>query len=338
MEFSRVLTDKIDKSLYKEYKVSNLKVGEKATLIGKLDIAHGKTSTDKPYLMAKITDSTGTITAKIWDNKPLYTELTDKDTGKLVEVQVVVSETGKYKNYEIDNISFIADSEKMKAVTPTELELKDLLRNQIHKIMNTFLKDVVCAVLANPRIVKNLFTCPATEKTAYSYRGGLAHLIIDTVELAEQTAVTLNGNFWSNSLEVQRDLLIAGAILCNVGRVVTLSINDEGTIDKTIEGQLENDSLYSREITGREVDNVLAKTKDGKFIHEKDEALIAELLHMISSSRSVLTVPRSKHAMILSNINNIIYTKGLFEGLEKENILNEKFSRAYDNSRIYYLG
>jgi hypothetical protein len=50
---------------------------------------------------------------------------------------------------------------------------------------------------------------------------------------------------------------------------------------------------------------------------------------------SSLVLPRSKHALLLSDIVSIVFTKGLFDNLEKTT--NEKFTRAYDNGRTYAL-
>ena len=41
--------------------------------------------------------------------------------------------------------------------------------------------------------------------------------------------------------------------------------------------------------------------------------------------------------MILSNINNMVYTKGLFESIEK-NTTSGTFTKAYEAGKQYYIG
>ena len=62
---------------------------------------------------------------------------------------------------------------------------------------------------------------------------------------------------------------------------------------------------------------------------------------MIVSSKSKLEynpsiTPRTKHAMLLADIVSMVFTKGLFENLEKNNE-GEKFVKAYDAGRNYVL-
>ena len=347
MKYVKVFKEVFDKSDYIEKNINQLKANDRVIIRGKIDIKDAKTKAGKDYLSVKITDSTGTISQNIWNNLDLYPYLASKeDNEKIVEVCGKISVNGIYKNLEIENIAVVEKETELEKKPEIE-ELKNELRNRIEKISHVFLRDLVNSVLSRQDVLDRLFVSPATEKTAYNYEGGVAHLMIDTIDMTDTVALEINNSFWPSSLEVNIDLLLASSILSNVGRLFTLKIDEDGLIEKTLQGHLENDTVISRDIVSKEIEVVLNKTNDDgslKYENPKEfEDLIAELLHIISSSKGrvefgALVIPRSKHAMILSNISNIVYTKGLFENLERENVLDEKFSRAYNNGRNYYLG
>lgn len=343
-EYLKTFNEKFDKKDFIEAKIDTIKVGDKVTITGTALFKKGTNSKGSPYLLFMIKNNSGMVSQFLNKDMPIYDFVKDNVSNDTkVEIQFVVEKAEKkYRNVLIENISVVNIVSDMKI--PTEEELKTELKKQIKKVKNLFLRDLISEMLRDETIANNLFVAPATEKTAYNYKGGVAHLLIDTMEFAEKFSSMINLALLG-CVEVDSDLLITGAFACNIGRVLTLEIVD-GKIQKTLKGQLETDVICSREITGKAVENLLAKEDEsGNKYYDISIDKVEELLHMVSSSKAKLeygsmAIPRSKHAIWLSDINSIVYTKGLFENLEntQENLVNEKFTRAYDNSKVYYIG
>lgn len=330
-----------DKDLYKDTKLKELKIGDKATLVGKAFIKKLTNKNDQPYILLKLSSEGFEVSQFIWNNLPIFDYVDNYiEDGAFVEIQAIIEGNQEKLSMDIKNISILTSSRYV----PTEEELKKELRERIENINTPFLKSLIVDILNHSTVKENMFISPATEKTAYNYRGGVAHLIIDTMDLARNTAVGLNEGFGKQSSLLDVDLLVATAFLCNIGRLFTLRMNSD-LIVKTDEGQLENDAIYARDILSKAIDNVLNKRdEDGVNIFNIKKEYLNELLHIVSSAKGrpefgSLTTPRSKHALILSNINTIVYTKGLFDNLESENKLTkENYIRSYENGKVYFIG
>lgn len=325
-----------------EYNVKNIRDcvnNEKVSIKGKIKIEEKSTKNGAPYFTLTISDSTGKITSAAWNNSQLFKFLTLDDSDSFVQIygEVII---GKYTNMNVDNIIFIENDE---SETENSLDLSTLkteFTKRINMISNEQLKKVVNYALKD---FKNLENIPFTEKTAYNYKGGLMHQIIDSCDMVSSIVDCINCGFYKDSTLLNEDLLLAGAILGNLGKAITLEFKDNNIV-KTFKGQLDEDSIYSREIATNAVNKVLKELKkENNTKYDDFEKLLIELLHMIASikentSWGTLTTPKSKHAMILAHINNLTYTKGLFENLEKSKFPGNDFVKPYENSRNYYVG
>ena len=81
--------------------------------------------------------------------------------------------------------------------------------------------------------------------------------------------------------------------------------------------------------------------KEGNPLFNVETDMIKELIHMLVTSKSKLeynpsVLPRTKHAMLLADIVSMVFTKGLFENLEKNNE-GERMAKAYDGGRSYLM-
>lgn len=328
-----------DESIYTEKTIKDCVHNEKVALDGTLSLVEKKTKNGAPYFLATITDKTGSINCAVWDNTPLYKLLSIADNGNHVKVYGIAS-IGKYKNIDIKQMQFVEyeEEEIVEEESATSIpNLKKALEIRVDKITNEYLKAI--ANEAINIVGDTLEVAPFTEKTAYNYKGGLLHEVIDACDMASAIVDSINCGFDNNSTILNEDILLVGCILANLGKTRTLTITN-GIPTKTFDGMLEEDAIFSREIAYLATSRVMETIP----IEEKDayDNIFKEILHMVASVKGnktfgALSVPRSKHALILSEINNIVYTKGLFENLEKEPSM-DGFSKAYDNGKNYFLG
>lgn len=356
MKITKTFMENFDSKEYINKKIKECNADEKVTLKGVLNIESKTTKKGLPYYSLSIKDKSGKIFTAIWNNNPIFDFLNvETDQNKNVEVNGSIY-TGSYKNINIDNITFLEEENETEEddVYLNLQQLENEFEKRLSLILNEQFKNVLKYVFDEETLEK-FKTVPSSEKTAYNYKGGLLHSVIDSCDIVNSISDSINCGFWNNSTILNEELLLMGAILGNIGKTVTLQINDKGIISKTLKGTLDEDSIYSRQIVEKAIDKVLNDIKNEEIDLEDESAVtlkneklahyenvFMELLHMIASIKNnvnwgALSTPRSKHAIILSHINNIVYTKGLFETLEK-NRNNSLFSKPYDNGKSYYLG
>ena len=355
MKILRSTNETLDKSLYEKCNIAEVNHGNKVCLTGILLVQTRTTKSGYPYFLITVKDNTGAVSQPVWNSLDLYKSLSLKDNESFVEVYGTISTSGAYKNLSADGICFVEkeqedlDEEAVKSGFPTIEDLKNELNVRVGKISNSFLKQVVLTAIKNH--TESISESPFSEKTAYCYKGGLLHQMIDICDITSSVVESINCSFWSDSLILDEDLMLTGALLCNLGKIKTLKMNENGMVEKTLLGQFEGDSIYSREITSNAIDSVIESIKENEKELSEDKKtnldtlnlVSVELLHLISSSKNsvsfgAVSTPRSKHAAILSSINNIAFSKGMFEFLEKNTPKEELFSKPYDNGKNYYIG
>lgn len=324
-----------DASIYAEKTIKECSHREKACIVGTLKLKEKQTKNGLPYYILTIVDKTGLVSCPAWNNTALYKFLEPSDNGKLVRVYGEIS-IDDYTNIEIKQIQFVKEPEEEKEEVVSISNLKVALNERVARITNDYMRNI--ATKAIEFVGDKLDVAPFTEKTSYNYEGGLMQEIIDACDVATAMTDTFNCGYNKNSTMLNEDMLLTGVILCNLGKTRTLTI-ENGIPVKTFDGSLDEDAIFSREIAFKVITDVMESIP----LEEKDsyDKVFKELLHMVASAKGnkaygALSTPRSKHALILSDINNIVYTKGLFERLEDSS--NEEFTKAYDNGKNYFLG
>lgn len=328
--------------------ISSLNAGDICKLEGRISVNKKKTSKGAEYYQIVISDTSNKNINTIVFNqaKELYTFLEENPCNNCKgTIYTKITQNGQYKNMEIHKIELeFEDPLSEEEVSEKSENVMELIFDKINHIVNPGLKAICEHIYSNPSFVKKFSVAPATEFSAYNYCGGLGQMTVQTAIFAEEIASAINcDTTYENSLLVDTDLLITGALLCNIGRTFTLEFDETcSKINKTEYGILENDLAIARTSVLEAIKEVKAiKDEEGNPKYELKKDTILELLHMVDSCKGQLAwgaiaVPRTKHAMLLSNVTSLVYTKGLFENLEKSNE-GERFVKAYDNGRNYFL-
>ncbi|GAA0471139.1 3'-5' exoribonuclease YhaM [Alkalibacillus silvisoli] len=248
----------------------------------------GVTSSGKPFLTIIFRDRTGEIEAKLW-------EATKEDEESLVAESIVQvqGEIRQFRGKNQLNIRQIRLSNEMDGVkvedfiekAPVELdEMKDYLTQMIFALENPNIQRIVRNILK--KYSDDLFTFPAATKNHHEYASGLIHHIISMLKIARQMKDLYP--------EINSDLLYAGIILHDIGKVKELSSPASPTY--TLEGKMlghisimvDEISLTAEElgIEGEEVMLLqhLVLSHHGKGEWGSPKAPIvreAELLHLI---------------------------------------------------------
>ncbi|WP_029425164.1 3'-5' exoribonuclease YhaM [Alkalibacillus haloalkaliphilus] len=190
----------------------------------------GVTSSGKPFLTIIFRDRTGEIEAKLWDSTK-----EDEETFMPEAIVQVHGEIRQFRGKNQLNIRQIRLSNEMDGVrvddfiekAPVELEeMQDYLTQMIFALENPNIQRIVRAILKKHN--DDLLTYPAATKNHHEYASGLIHHIVSMLKIARQMKDLYP--------EINTDLLYAGIILHDIGKVKELSSPASPTY--TLEGKM----------------------------------------------------------------------------------------------------
>ncbi len=183
------------------------------------------------YLALVLADKTGQMEARMWEE--FADALTSCTEGCYVKVQGQIAKyQGKYQitltrmrsacEPEVDPADFVASTRYDIAAMETEL------RGYVAGLRNLWLRELVFSFLDDPSIGPAFRAAPAAKRLHHAWLGGLLEHVLFLVRICRATAP-----FYP---EVDPDLLVAGAILHDIGKVRELAWS--GSFHYTLEGQL----------------------------------------------------------------------------------------------------
>ena len=203
-----------------------------------------KSRAGKTYLSLKLQDKTGIIDAKVWELSNDIQSFEENDyikiDGTIVtfqnDLQVKVMKIRRSQEGEYDPADYVPRTDK-----DVEQLYEDFL-GYINSIKSSYIKRLLESIfLEDPVIYGSLKTHSAAKHMHHSYMGGLLEHTVAVARICEFLSETYDF--------VDRDLMIAGALLHDVGKIIELSpfpVNDY-----TDEGQLIGHIVMGSELVGR---------------------------------------------------------------------------------------
>lgn len=183
------------------------------------------------YLALTLADKTGQMEARMWEE--FASVLENCVEGCYVKVQGQISKyQGKFQitltrmrsaaDTEVDTADFMPATQFDISAMDTEL------REYVAEFTNPFLRSLVLRFLDEPSIGTAFQKAPAAKRLHHAWLGGLLEHVLTLVRVCRAVAP-----FYP---EVDRDLLVTGAILHDIGKVRELSWRS--SFGYTLEGQL----------------------------------------------------------------------------------------------------
>ena len=274
--------------------IQEMKPGEKVTSFFVLRKKELKTKrTDQtPYLLLELGDRSGRITATLWDDaRTAYDALAVGDVVKVMGTVMV------YNNTRQVSVEKIRKAEEADGVDPKDFvrtgqkETEALYRRLtevVASVQNPFLKRLLARFFDDAGWVERFKTAPGGKLWHHAHLGGLLEHTVAVVAICEEAARLYP--------EVDRDLLVTGAVLHDIGKVEEYR-HDQGFIDYSDEGRLWGHIFMA----GRRVMEIVEEMeKSGGF----PEELKKRLVHMVLSHQGKLeqgspVVPMFPEAVIL---------------------------------------
>jgi 3'-5' exoribonuclease len=187
--------------------------------------------TGEPYLCLHLADRTGEVEAKMWDNVAEVMNTFDRDDFVKVKgvlqvhqnrYQFTVHRLRRLQEHEVDFGDYFPCSDR----DPEEMFAE--LRGIIANIGNPHLRALLDTVFEDQRLAALYKVAPAAKNIHHACRGGLLEHVLSLCTLCRLAA--------SHYKDVDLDLLLAGAILHDIGKIEELSYSR--SFGYSAEGQL----------------------------------------------------------------------------------------------------
>jgi len=185
----------------------------------------------KPYLTIRLMDKSGEVDAKVWDNvdavagrfeKNDFLEISAKASVYLGKMQLVISELRKMPEEAVELADFLPETER--DITEMEGELAALRAT----VTNSWLGRLLDSFFTDPDVMALYRVAPAAKGMHHVYLGGLLEHSLAVASLVDAIVPLYNG--------LNRDLLVAGALLHDVGKVREMKFSR--SFDYSDEGKL----------------------------------------------------------------------------------------------------
>jgi 3'-5' exoribonuclease len=187
--------------------------------------------TGDPYLALTLGDRTGQIEAKMWDNVEDALDAFEQDD--YLKIKGLIN---KYKNrfqLTIHKLRRLGESEidfsdYLPKTTKNIDELWQALTDFVASMQNPHLRNLIQGFMADPEIAAAYRNAPAAKTLHHAYIGGLLDHVVSLFRSCDLIC--------RNYPQVNRDLVLAGAFLHDIGKIHELTYNR--SFSYTTRGQL----------------------------------------------------------------------------------------------------
>ena len=250
------------------------------------------------YLHLELRDKTGAIGARLWNASEALARTFEPGDYLHVRGKVQVFQGALQMilaNLEVADGSRVEPEEFLPQGSQNIGRLTARLREILLRLSNPHLRALVECFLIDDEFVAKFTTAPAGVKNHHAYRGGLLEHVVTLLTIAERIVDLYP--------DVDRDLLMAGIFLHDVGKIDELSY--ERTFAYSDEGQLVGHLVMGVEMLRDKVERT-ADLMGEAFPPE----LLLRLKHMILSHHGSLEfgspkVPMTPEAVALHHLDNL---------------------------------
>ncbi len=185
----------------------------------------------KPYLTLHLMDKTGEIEGRVWENvesigsqfeKDNFIRLQAKATVYLGKMQLIISDLSRVADSKVALEDFLPEGDRDAA------EMLAELTSLVESCSDVHLRSLLQAFFEDPAFMESYRTAPAAKGMHHVYLGGLLEHSLSVARLVDQIMPLYP--------VLHRDLLIAGALLHDVGKVREMTYLR--SFDYTDEGKL----------------------------------------------------------------------------------------------------
>jgi 3'-5' exoribonuclease len=239
------------------------------------------------FLKLELGDKTGRIDGVVWENLDQIVD--EAQTGEIVKIKGWVTTYRENPQIKVDRLRKAKEEElDLSDFLPTSDKDPDALLEEFKKVVDTikdpYLRRLLELLLEDSPLIEKLKTTPGGKLWHHAYVGGLLAHTMNVVRICEKAA----GMYQL----VNRDLLIAGALVHDMGKIQTYSA--KGYFDYTDEGRMVGHIVAGDEMVDKKI----------QMIDGFPPNLSMQLKHLILSHQGQLefaspVVPKTLEAIIL---------------------------------------
>ena len=222
-----------------------------------------KSKNNKPFLELLLQDKTGQIVGRMF-NKKAYNEFEKIEEGKIYNIVGKIQEfphgSNKF-NILIERIILANNFNEEEFIIQIENQESHIeyLINTIHEIEDKELKLLLASLFEDEEFFEKFITAPAAKKHHHNYKGGLLVHTNEVVEICKTISTIYE--------DIDRDLLITGAILHDIGKIETYDYKTE-RIEMNKKGILVDHIFISASIVKEKMDSLkISENKKINLIH-----------------------------------------------------------------------
>lgn len=286
--------------------LTELKTGEKVDhflIITKME--ERLTKAGKPFLSIDMRDKSNEINAKVWDN--FESLIKNAEAGKIVKITGKIEEFNNIPQIKVESIRLASENDNVSAddfMPKSERELSVMLKEletRIAQIQNTHLVSLIKKILSGNKFEKYKLV-PAGKAWHHAYVHGLLEHTLELIKICD-----LMCDIHS---EVNRDILITGAILHDFGKTEELS--HETSFDYTDKGKL----------IGHIVIAAIEIEKAANSINSFPDDLKDQVIHLVLSHQGKVehaspVEPKTLEAIVLYHADELSAKANAYKGAIK---------------------
>jgi len=246
-----------------------------------------------PYLNLRLRDMTGEVDGRVWDRAAEINNIFQ--AGDIIEIQSYAVSFRNMIQLSISKITVIDDPETSPAdYLPSSAsdssEMFESLMSIISTIGNPHLKALLELIFSDEEIADSFQKAPAAKGFHHAYIGGLLEHTLSVTQLLDLVA--------DHYQQADRDLIITGGILHDIGKIYELSF--KGSMNYTDEGRLIGHIVIAVELVDAKIAGIEGFPKQ----------LALELRHILLSHHGTLEYgspkrPKTIEALIVNFIDDL---------------------------------
>jgi 3'-5' exoribonuclease len=183
------------------------------------------------FLALTLTDRTGQLDAKMWDNVADAVDTFEQDD--FLKIRGLINKYSNRYQLTIHKLRRMDEEEVEYAdyLPKTTKDIDELWRSvaeYVATFQNAYLKSLLEAFMGDPQIAEAYRQAPAAKSLHHAFIGGLLDHVVSLMRLCDTVALLYP--------QINRDLLLTGAFLHDIGKIYEL--NYQRSFSYTTKGQL----------------------------------------------------------------------------------------------------
>jgi 3'-5' exoribonuclease len=299
--------------------IGDYRPGQKVTdflMIRKKEI-RSKHESMETYLSLELGDASGRIFGSLWKNvDQAYAAL---DEGKPAKVRAMVIDWKGHLHLSVERIRPVTASDHVDIssfVPKSSLDYNVIhkeISDRIETVSNTAVRDLLESFFNDEIFLECFRNAPGGKLWHHCYAGGLAEHTLSVTKLAMQMA-----EFYP---QIRKDVLIAGALLHDVGKIQEYETN--GYFDFSDEGRLHGHIAIGFHLVAERIKTLANFPKE-----LRDRILHLILSHQGKQEQGSPVVPMTREALVLYHADELDSKMNAFERIyEKEKPGGKKWSQ-----------